>query len=82
MSRRSVGALVAVCVATLVVPTARAQELTLLDSRIRRQIAQEIWRFVAAEAREAGAHYYGTVQPADVLAYLENVVAAGLIRLN
>jgi hypothetical protein len=47
-----------------------------------RRTGLDIWRFVAAEAREAGAHYYGTVRAADVLKYLENAAAAGLIRLN
>lgn len=42
----------------------------------------DIYRFVAAEAREAGEHYYGTVTPEAVLAYLENVENAGLIRLR
>jgi hypothetical protein len=47
-----------------------------------RRSGLEVWRFVAAEAREAGSHYYGTVRAADVLQYLENAAAAGLIRLN
>jgi hypothetical protein len=47
-----------------------------------RRTGLDIWRFVAAEAREPGAHYYGTVRAADVLKYLENAAAAGLIRLN
>lgn len=38
-----------------------------------------IYRFVAAEAREAGAYYYGTVTPGAVLEYLRNVEAAGSI---
>jgi hypothetical protein len=42
----------------------------------------DIYRFVAAEAREAGAVYYGTVTAEAVLEYLENVAAAGLIRLR
>ncbi|MGD2217270.1 MAG: M28 family peptidase, partial [Gemmatimonadales bacterium] len=36
----------------------------------------DIYRFVAAEAREAGAHYYGTVTAEAVLQYLENAAAA------
>jgi hypothetical protein len=47
-----------------------------------RRTGLDIWRLVAAEAREAGAHYYGMVRPADVLAYLENAATTGLIRLN
>jgi hypothetical protein len=42
----------------------------------------DIYRFVAAEAREAGAVYYGTVTAEAVLEYLENVAAAGLIDLR
>ncbi len=42
----------------------------------------DIYRFVAAEAREAGAHYYGVVTPEAVVEYLENVKEAGLIRLR
>lgn len=42
----------------------------------------EIYSYVAAEAREGGAHYYGTVRPEDVLQYLQNVEAAGLMRLD
>jgi hypothetical protein len=41
-----------------------------------------IYRCVAAEAREAGAHYYGTVAADAVLQYLENAAAAELIRLE
>jgi hypothetical protein len=42
----------------------------------------EIYRYVAAEAREAGDFYYGTVTAESVLQYLENVAAAGLMRLE
>ena len=42
----------------------------------------DIARFVAAEAREAGRHYFGVVTPEAVLAYLENVAKAGMIRLE
>ena len=42
----------------------------------------DIYRFVAAEAREAGEYYYGTVSPESVLGYLENVAETGLIRLR
>jgi hypothetical protein len=41
-----------------------------------------IYRYVAAEAREAGEHYYGTVEPEAVRAYLENAVDAGLIEIR
>lgn len=47
-----------------------------------RRSGLEIARFVAAEAREAGAHYFGTVEDAAVLAYLENAARAGLVRLQ
>ena len=42
----------------------------------------DIARFVAAEAREAGAHYFGNVAPEAVLGYLENAAKAGMIRLE
>ena len=42
----------------------------------------DIFRFVAAEAREAGSHYYGTVTAQAVLEYLQNAVSAGLIRFE
>jgi hypothetical protein len=42
----------------------------------------DIARFVAAEAREAGSHYFGVVTAEGVLAYLETVAKAGLIRLE
>jgi hypothetical protein len=42
----------------------------------------DIYRYVAAEAREAGAHYYGTVTPEAVLQRLRDLVERELIRLN
>jgi hypothetical protein len=42
----------------------------------------DIYRYVAAEAREAGAHYYGMVTAEAVLQYLENAATAELIRLE
>ena len=42
----------------------------------------DIYRFVSAEAREGGAHYYGVVTPDAVLKYLEFVEKLGLIRLD
>jgi hypothetical protein len=42
----------------------------------------DIYRFVAAEAREAGAHYYGVVTADAVLQYLENAAEVGLIALR
>jgi hypothetical protein len=41
-----------------------------------------IARFVAAEAREAGPHYYGTVEAGHVLAYLRSLEKTGLVRLD
>ena len=40
----------------------------------------DIYRLVAAEAREAGDHYFGVVTPEAVLAYLKNAVTSGMIR--
>ena len=42
----------------------------------------DIYRFVAAEAREAGAHYYGVVTAGAVLQYLENASEVELIALR
>jgi hypothetical protein len=42
----------------------------------------DIYRYVAAEAREAGSHYYGVVEPQIVREYLENAVDAGLIEMR
>lgn len=47
-----------------------------------RRTGLEIYRYVAAEAREAGAHYFGTVTPDAVLEYLNNAVEAELIAVN
>lgn len=40
---------------------------------------RDIYAFVAAEAREAGAHYYGVVTPEAVHEYLANAREAGLV---
>ncbi len=40
----------------------------------------EIYRHLAAEAREAGDHYFGVVTPAAVLQYLNNAATSGMIR--
>jgi hypothetical protein len=40
----------------------------------------DIYRFVAAEAREAGEYYYGVVTPEAVLEYIGKVVEAGLAK--
>jgi len=40
----------------------------------------DIYRYVAAEAREAGEYYYGTVSPEAVLEYLGKIETAGLAR--
>jgi hypothetical protein len=42
----------------------------------------DIYRYVAAEAREAGDYYYGSVSPAMVRQYLENMVQAGLVEVR
>jgi hypothetical protein len=47
-----------------------------------RRTGLEVYRLVAAEAREAGAHYYGTVTAEAVLKYLQNLEAAALVRLR
>ena len=45
-----------------------------------RRSGLDIYRAVAAEAREAGEHYFGHVAPEAVLAYLKNAATAGMIR--
>ncbi len=47
-----------------------------------RRTGADIYRFVAAEAREAGAHYFGVVTPAAVLQRLRNAERLALVRLN
>jgi hypothetical protein len=42
----------------------------------------DIYRFIAAEAREAGDHYFGVVTPEAVLQYLRNLAGAGLVTLK
>jgi hypothetical protein len=42
----------------------------------------DIWRYVAAEAREAGEHYYGTVTPEAVQEYLQKAAEAELLKLD
>ncbi len=42
----------------------------------------DIYRYVAAEAREAGDHYFGTVTPEMVRQYLENMVQAELVAIR
>lgn len=53
--------------------------LNLVDGR---RTGLDIARFAAAEAREAGAHYFGTVTPETVLEYLESAAKSGLIELQ
>ena len=45
-----------------------------------RRTGLDIYRAVAAEAREAGEHYFGNVTPEAILAYLKNAATAGMIR--
>ncbi len=40
----------------------------------------DIYNAVDAEARRAGAHYYGTVTPERVAQYVNNLIEAGLVR--
>jgi hypothetical protein len=47
-----------------------------------RRSGLDIYRFIAAEAREAGDHYFGVVTPEAVLKYLQNLEGAGLVRLR
>jgi hypothetical protein len=45
-----------------------------------RRSGLDIYRAVAAEAREAGEHYFGLVTADAVIAYLRNAATAGMIR--
>lgn len=47
-----------------------------------RRSGLEIYREVAAEAREAGDHYYGTVTPEAVMRYLEGAEETGVVRMR
>ncbi len=51
--------------------------LNLVDGR---RSGLDIYRYVAAEAREAGDHYFGVVTPDAVLTYLKNAESSGMIR--
>jgi hypothetical protein len=56
-------------------PVMAEEVLNLIDGS---RTAAEIYQTVAAQAREAGAHYYGTATPDAVRQYLENLTALGL----
>jgi hypothetical protein len=60
-------------------PLMAFEVLNLVDGR---RSGLDIHRYAAAQAREAGAHYFGTVAPEAVLQYLRNVEGVGLIRLR
>jgi len=53
--------------------------LNLVDGN---RTADDIYRYVAGQAREAGEHYYGAVTPDMVHRFLENSAEVGLIRLR
>jgi hypothetical protein len=53
----------------------------ILNAVDGRRSGEDIYRLVAAQAREAGPHYYGTVAPDAVVQYLENVARLGIVRL-
>jgi hypothetical protein len=53
--------------------------LSLIDGE---RSGLDICRLVAAQAREAGAHYYGTVTAEAVRRYLSNLAEAGLVQLG
>jgi hypothetical protein len=53
--------------------------MNLVDGR---RTGLDIYQLVAAQAREAGEHYYGTVTAESVQRYLENLAAQELIRMQ
>jgi hypothetical protein len=58
-------------------PLMAFEVMNLVDGR---RNGLDIYRFVAAQAREAGAHYFGAVTAEAVQRYLENAAAQELIR--
>jgi hypothetical protein len=56
-----------------------AEVLNAIDGR---RTGLDIYRYVAAEAREAGPHYYGTVTAEAVLTQLRNIERAEVARLD
>ncbi|HEX9692239.1 MAG TPA: M28 family peptidase [Gemmatimonadales bacterium] len=60
----------------------RLMRFEILAAVDRARSGLDIFRYVAAEAREAGAHYYGTVSAEDVLLYLKNLADAELIAME
>ncbi|NOT09956.1 MAG: M28 family peptidase [Gemmatimonadales bacterium] len=60
-------------------PFMAPQILNAIDGR---RTGLDIFRLVAAEAREAGDHYYGVVTAERVLQYLSNAEAQRLVRLR
>src|SRR5262249_27562154 len=53
--------------------------LNFIDGR---RTGVDIYNAVSAEARQAGAYYYGHVTPEAVIEYLKNLADDGLIRIN
>jgi hypothetical protein len=47
-----------------------------------RRTGLDVYRYVAAEAREAGPHYFGTVTADVVLRYLQRAAEVGLLALR
>jgi hypothetical protein len=60
-------------------PLMRFEVLNFADGR---RSAWEVYEAVAAEALSAGTWYYGSVKPADVLAYLEAAAKAGAFTVK
>jgi hypothetical protein len=54
----------------------------ILNAADGRRTGLEIYQLVAAQAREGGAHYYGTVTPEAVQSYLDNAARAGVVGLR
>ena len=60
----------------------RMMEFEIFNFADGKRNAFEVYEAVAAEALSAGAWYYGSVKPADVVAALEAGVKAGAFSLR
>ena len=60
-------------------PIVRGEIFCLIDGK---RSGWDIFRLVAAEAREAGAVYYGVITPDQVAQSLRAIAATGLVRID
>ena len=60
-------------------PIVRGEIFSLIDGK---RSGWDIFRLVAAEAREAGAVYYGVITPDQVAQSLRAIATTGLVRID